>query len=107
MFDFTCVLFYILQTGFLTRFAHAGLQSHLGIYYGLLILFLTNVSVIFRALAFTLESDKLKVIYSNGTDVKQNSIVIVKHLCIQLLKRKADTWNHPFAITRSCQLYLL
>lgn len=49
--DILLFIFRVVQTGFLTRYAKYTFASSLGLYYGLLILFLTNISVIVIAYA--------------------------------------------------------
>ena len=49
--DIVLFIFRVVQTGFLTRYARYIFASSLGLYYGLLILFLTNISVIVIAYA--------------------------------------------------------
>ena len=49
--DILLFIFRVVQTGFVTRYAKYTFVSSLGLYYGLLILFLTNISVIVIAYA--------------------------------------------------------
>ena len=49
--DIVLLIFRVVQTGFLTQYVRYIFASSLGLYYGLLILFLTNISVIVIAYA--------------------------------------------------------
>ncbi|XP_071129145.1 uncharacterized protein [Mytilus edulis] len=62
VYDLVCIVFYVVQTAFITYFSHSRFTRHLGIYYGLLIIFLTNISVICYALAFTFKPKEVDMV---------------------------------------------
>ncbi|XP_076075123.1 uncharacterized protein LOC143046047 [Mytilus galloprovincialis] len=89
--DIGFFLFYIFQTGFFTRYLHYRFEHRIGVYYGLLIIVVTNLSIFCREFAI-LYHDPLSHSHWNSTvtDTCHNMSVST-----YVILKKSKPFLHP------------
>ncbi|CAC5402458.1 unnamed protein product [Mytilus coruscus] len=103
VYDLVCIVFYVVQTAFITYFSHSRFTSHLGIYYGLLIIFLTNISVICHALASTFKPMDVEILNLTTTShhTSSNTSCFKSSMYAVLMK------INPFLLPAFCEYSLV